>query len=150
MVAVDPAVEHGGCHAGTVAEADGVLKDANDKLRLHNLSGALIADMESAAIAEACQKAGLRLLVVRAVSDRMAARIPACALAGVDANGDVNVARCLVNLLLAPGDLLALMRVARGFRDACATLSRVAERAGPEFSRSSPDAPGANQDRPQA
>ena len=43
---------HGGCHAGTVAEADGVLANADDKLRLHNLSGALIADMESAAIAK--------------------------------------------------------------------------------------------------
>ncbi|NCF83238.1 MAG: hypothetical protein GWP74_16670 [Proteobacteria bacterium] len=130
---------HGGCHAGTVAEADGVLANTDDKLRLHNLSGALIADMESAAIAQACHMAGCRLLVVRAVSDRMVARIPACALAAVDANGDVNVARCLGKLLLAPGDLPALLRLARGFRDACATLTRVAQLAGPEFLLSPPD-----------
>ena len=93
-----------GCHAGTVAEADGVLETADDKLLLHTLSGALIADMESAAIAEACQGAGRPLLVVRAISDRVATRIPHCALVAVAANGDVKLARCLGSLLLAPGD----------------------------------------------
>ncbi len=123
----------GGCYAGTVVEVDGVLTDGDDKRRLHNLSGALIADMESAAIAEVCREAGIRLLVVRAVSDRAATRIPACALAAVDANGDVNVARCLGELMLAPRDLLALVRLAWGFRAACAALSRVSQRAGPGF-----------------
>ena len=122
-----------GCHAGTVAEADSVLESADDKLLLHTLSGALIADMESAAIAEACQGAGRPLLVVRAVSDRVATRIPHCALAAVDANGDVKLARCLGSLLLAPGDLPALLRLARGFRAACAALSGLAQRAGPAF-----------------
>jgi len=126
-------VSDGGCHAGTVAEADSVLGGADDKLLLHKLSGALIADMESAAIAEACDGAGLPLLIVRAVSDRVATRIPACALAAVDANGDVNVTRCLRKLALAPGDLPALVRLARGFGTACAALSRLAQRAGPEF-----------------
>jgi len=122
-----------GCHAGTVAEADSVLESADDKLLLHTLSGALIADMESAAIAEACQGAGRPLLVVRAVSDRLTMRIPHCALAAVDANGDVKVAPCLGSLLLAPGDLPALLRLARGFRVACSVLSRLARRAGPAF-----------------
>jgi adenosylhomocysteine nucleosidase len=140
----------GGCYAGTVAEADSVLSDGNDKRRLHTLSGALIADMESAAIAGICDGAGIRLLVVRAVSDRAATRIPACALAAVDADGDVSVARCLGKLLFAPGDLLALLRLARGFRDACAALTRLARRAGPEFLVSAPGAPGAYVKRPQA
>ncbi len=122
----------GGCHAGTVAEAASVLGNADDKLLLHTLSGALIADMESAAIAEA-----------RAVSDRVATRIPACALAAVEANGDVNITRCLGKLALSPGDLAALIRLARGFRAACAALSRLAQRAGPGFLLSSPGAPQA-------
>ncbi len=133
----------GGCYAGTVAEADGVLGGADDKRLLHTLSGALIADMESAAIAEICDGAGLPLLIVRAVSDRVATRIPSCALAAVDANGDVDVTRCLVKLALAPGDLPALIRLARGFRAACAALSRLAERAGPGFLLSPPAAPHA-------
>jgi adenosylhomocysteine nucleosidase len=128
-----------GCHAGTVAEADSVLESADDKLLLHTLSGALIADMESAAIAEVCQGTGCSLLVVRAVSDRVATRIPDCALAAVDANGDVKLARCLGSLLLAPGDLPALLRLARGFRAACAALSRLAQRAGPAFLLSAPE-----------
>ncbi len=133
----------GGCHAGTVAEAASVLGNADDKLLLHTLSGALIADMESAAIAEACSAAGLPLLIVRAVSDRVATRIPACALAAVEANGDVNITRCLGKLALSPGDLAALIRLARGFGAACAALSRLAQRAGPGFLLSSPGAPQA-------
>ncbi len=129
---------HGGCHAGTVAEADSILESADDKLLLHTLSGALIADMESAAIAEVCQGTGCPLLVVRTVSDRVAMRVPGCALAAVDANGDVKVARCLGSLLLAPGDLPALLRLARGFNAACAALSRLAQRAGPAFLLSPP------------
>jgi adenosylhomocysteine nucleosidase len=140
----------GGCYAGTVAEAESVLRGADDKLRLRNLSGALIADMESAAIAEVCHGAGIRLLVVRAVSDRAAARVPDCALAAVDANGDVSVARCLGALVFAPGDLLALLRLAKGFRDACAALSRVAGRAGPEFLLSAPGVPKAHARRTHA
>ncbi len=128
----------GSCHAGTVAEIDNVLRNADDKLLLHTLSGAQISDMESTAIAEVCHGAGLPLLIVRAVSDRVATRIPACALAAVDANGDVNVARCLGELVFAPGDLLALLRLAREFRAACAALSRLAKRAGPGFLLSPP------------
>lgn len=136
----------GGCHAGTVVEADQVLKGADDKQLLHELSGALIADMESAAIAQICQQAGVRLLVVRAVSDRVTTRIPACALAGVDANGDLKVAPCLGQLLLAPGDLPALLRLARGFQHACAALSELARRAGPDFLLSSARATPADAD----
>ncbi len=128
----------GGCHAGSVVEADRVLESADAKLLLHTLSGAVIADMESAAIAEACQGAGCPLLVVRAVSDRVTTRIPDCALAAVDANGDVKAARCLRSLLLAPGDLPALLRLARGFSAACAALSRLAQQAGPAFLLSPP------------
>jgi len=134
----------GGCHAGTLAEADSVLTDADDKRRLHTLSGALIADMESAAIAEICQEAGRPLLVVRAVSDRVAIRVPACALAAVDASGDVKAVRCLAKLVLAPGDLLAVLRLAGGFSAACAALSRLAERAGPAFLLSPPGANGSH------
>lgn len=122
----------GGCD-GTLAEADSVLRDADDKLRLRNLSGALIADMESAAIAEVCHGADIPLLVVRAVSDPATTRIPDSALAAVDENGDVGVARCLAKLVFAPGDVLALMGLGRGFRAACGALSELARRAGPEF-----------------
>lgn len=131
----------GGHRGGTLAETDSVLKDADDKLRLRNLSGALVADMESAAIAEVCHGAGIPFLVVRAVSDTSTTRIPDCALAAVDKNGDVSVARCLGKLVWAPGDLPALLRLARGFRSACAALSDLARLAGPDFQMPAPGAP---------
>jgi adenosylhomocysteine nucleosidase len=118
---------------GTVAESERVLTDAGDKRRLWDRSHALIADMESGAVAAVSDQAGIRLLVIRAVSDCAAARIPACAVAAVDADGDLRVARCLGKLLLAPGDLVDLLRLGGGYRHACAALSDLAKRAGPRF-----------------
>jgi adenosylhomocysteine nucleosidase len=132
----------GGACAGGVAEAEQVL-DGNGKRALRTRSGALIADMESAAIVEACLDAGIRSLVVRAVSDRADMRIPSCALAAVNARGDVHIARCLARLVLAPGDLPSLLRLAKGFRQACAALSRLAQQAGPHFQLPRPVRPRA-------
>jgi adenosylhomocysteine nucleosidase len=117
----------------TLAEAEDALKDADDKRLLHTLSGASAADMESAAIAEACAGARVPLLVVRAVSDSARTRLPDCALAAMNADGDVSAGRCLGKLLAAPGDLPALVGLATGFRAACRSLSRVAGQVGPGF-----------------
>lgn len=124
----------GRCHAGGLAEADGVLIGADDKLRLHTLSGALASDMETAAIAEAAHTAGVPMLIARAVSDSVNSRVPSCALAAVNADGDVDVGGCLWQLIRTPADLPALLRLAIGFRAACARLARVADLAGPDFS----------------
>lgn len=120
-------------HGGTVAETEEVLRDADAKELLRTLSGADIADMESGAIAEVCAAAGAPLLVVRAVSDSARTRIPNCALAAVNADGDLRPWRCLGRLLLTPGDLPALLRLAAGFGAARGSLTRLAATAGEGF-----------------
>jgi hopanoid-associated phosphorylase len=136
----------GRCHTGTIAETGEVLADADDKLRLHTLSGALVADMESGAVAEVADGAGLPVLLVRAVSDSVSTRVPGCALAAVDDDGDVDPMRCLWRLLRAPAELPSLIRLAGEFRAACARLTRLAEHAGPDFLVAS----GKRADGPQA
>ena len=126
-------VLEGHCYSGGAAEADGALEEADDKRRLHALSGALIADMESAAIARVADEAGLPVLIIRAVSDSVVTRVPACALAAVDGNGDIDVSRLVARLLCAPAELPSLLVLAKGFRKACARLTRIAELAGPGF-----------------
>ena len=59
--------------------------------------------------------------------------LPASALAALDANGDVAAMRCLARLAGRPADLPALLRLATGFRAACARLTRLAARVGPYF-----------------
>ena len=122
-----------GASAGGVVEAGQVLRDAGGKRWLRDHSGAQIADMESAAIAETCREAGLRLLVVRAVSDHASMRVPDCALRGIDADGDLALGRLVGALARSPGDLAALLHLAGGFRRACARLATVSQRAGPRF-----------------
>jgi len=123
----------GRCHVGNLAETDEVLASGDDKLRLHALSGALIADMESAAIADAAAQAGLPVLIIRAVSDTAGMDLPGSALAAVDAGGDVDVLRCMLGLARTPRQLPALIRLAGGFRAACARLAQLARRAEPDF-----------------
>ena len=115
---------------GTLAEATEVLRSADDKLLLRTLCGADIADMESGVVAEVAALARVPLLVVRSVSDSARARLPDCALAALDADGDLHAGRCLAGLLLSPGDLPALARVAAGFRAACRSLAGVVARGG--------------------
>jgi len=123
----------GPCHAGGIAEADGVLRDADDKRRLHALSGALVADMESAAVAEVAHGAAIPALAIRAVADSALTRIPRSALAAVNDDGDVNAARCVAALLRAPGELAPLLRLGQEFRAARARLAEFAQRTGPGF-----------------
>ncbi len=123
----------GRCHSGSVAESIGVLGSADDKLRLRTLSGASIADMESAAVAEVAHGAELPVLIIRAVSDSAATGIPVCAQVAVDENGDVDALRCLLHLTRGPSALPSLVGLARGFRAARARLTGVAERLGPDF-----------------
>ncbi len=53
----------------SVANAVEVVATAQDKARLRTASGCALVDMESADIAHVCLKAGVRLIVLRAVSD---------------------------------------------------------------------------------
>ena len=123
----------GNARAGNLAEADRVLASGDDKLRLRALSGALVADMESAAVVEAANRAGVPVLVVRAVADAADMVVPGCALAALDGHGEVDLLGLALGLARTPRELPALVRLAGGFRAACARLAALAERAGPEF-----------------
>ena len=123
----------GRCRSGALAEAGDVLASADDKMRLRALSGALVADMESAAVADVAGRAGVPVLIIRGVSDSAGMGVPTSALAALDESGEVDALRCLLALLRTPRQLPALLRLARGFRSACARLTELAARAGPEF-----------------
>ncbi|HSF06249.1 MAG TPA: hypothetical protein VLG10_10720, partial [Methylomirabilota bacterium] len=83
----------------TVAE---VAQTAADKARLWMETGALAVDMESAPIVEWARARGLRVAVVRAVSDTAEQAVPADVAALVDAGGRVRAGQALRAALARP------------------------------------------------
>lgn len=136
-----------------LAHASQVLASSAAKRELAAQTGAVVADMESAAVARVAQRHRLPLLVVRSVVDPLGLTLPAVVVDHVDASGRVPLAPLLRGLLRRPGDLGALLRLASGFRAALASLRAVAACAGADLllaqalSRPRPDARNAPPNR---
>jgi adenosylhomocysteine nucleosidase len=127
---------------GTLMQSAQVLADAAAKRELGVRYGAQAVDMESAALAAAARDAGVRFLVVRAVADPADWTLPAAVSGAVDARGRVRAARVLRGVVFQPRQWAALLRLARAFAAARATLARVSAIAGPRFGLDGIGGPG--------
>ncbi len=127
---------------GTLMQSAQVLADAPAKRELGVRYGAQAVDMESAALAAAARGAGARFLVVRAVADPAAWTLPAAVAGALDARGRVRTARVLRGVVFRPRQWAALLRLARAFAAARATLARVSALAGPRFGLDGIGGPG--------
>jgi adenosylhomocysteine nucleosidase len=111
---------------GTLACPVEVLRSAKEKRALADRSGAIAADMESAAIGSVAREAGAPWIVVRGISDAADTVVPASVVSAIDANGALSMTRLLGALLQNPADLAALPALARGMRLAGRTMMSVA------------------------
>ncbi len=127
---------------GTLMQSARVLADATAKRELGVRHGAQAVDMESAALAAASRDAGVRFLVVRAVADPADWTLPVAVAGAVDARGRVRAARVLRGVVFQPRQWTALLRLARAFAAARATLARVSALAGPRFGLDELGGPG--------
>jgi hypothetical protein len=101
-----------GVEAGVeVAAVDAVIADVATKQSLH-LRGAVV-DMESHLAARAAVTHGLPLAVLRVISDSAQHGMPAAAVAGLGADGGVDVGAVLRALARDPAQLPDLLRMAR-------------------------------------
>lgn len=115
-----------------IAGVDRVI-DSAEKHVLHTTTGAVAADMESAAVAREARRCGLPMIAIRVVSDGADDDIPDALLGVFDAFGRPRFGPLLGALIRSPGDAAALARLRTGFNKACSTLSLVAARTGPAF-----------------
>jgi adenosylhomocysteine nucleosidase len=118
---------------GALACPPGVLRTPADKRTLAAL-GAVAADMESSAVAEAARRAGVPWVAVRAIADDATTTVPGSVSASIDAQGRVRLGRLVAALVRQPADVVALPALASGFRRATETLRAVSEMAGPTLS----------------
>jgi len=107
--------------------AANVLTAPADKAALADATGAVAVDMESAAIAQVAAEASLPCVVPRAVADGPEDTLPANVEQLVTDSGRTRV-RGLFRMLLAPGQLAALLRLGRNSQIARRTLRQVAAR----------------------
>lgn len=111
---------------GMITTTDQVLYSPAAKQRLQQQTGAIAADMESAAVAAVAAEAGVGFLPVRVISDDRNTTIPASVTRNMDAQGKVRVSGLLFALFCHPGDIRSMLALARGFKRALATLVRCA------------------------
>lgn len=122
-----------GTHTGAGYTSAQAIADPAEKAAIHNATGCVAVDMESAAISAAAAAAGVRFIAVRAIVDPGAFVIPDIALDALAADGTTRPWSVVASLAQRPGDLPALLRLARWHRAALATLQHAAMLLRPAF-----------------
>ena len=117
----------------TMAGSDAVVATVTAKRALAVKTDAVAVDMESHAVAQAAQEAGVPFLVIRAVADPVGRTIPDWVLGNITEAGDPRYGALLAGLLKNPWELPALIGLAGDNRKAIAALGRVAGHLGPSF-----------------
>ena len=115
---------------GKLTQVTRVLRTPQDKRATHTETGAIAADMESAAIARAAKQADLPFLVTRVIADTLDMRIPDTLIDVLDPYGRPHLGRLFMNLLRHPGQLRLLMQLRNGFHRAQRILTQVRQLGG--------------------
>lgn len=117
---------------GALLTVDRVLATPAAKACSASVSGAVAADMESAAIAELARTHGLPFLAVRVVADGSSEALPRRVDDWLTPEGQARLAP-LLRVLLEPRELVRLVRLARRSRAATRVLTALATHvAGPD------------------
>ncbi len=126
---VDPALLRllGGTSGHLCLGFDRIAATVADKRRLWEGTGAAAVDMESGAVAEAAAAAGVAFAVLRAICDPADRDLPPAAAVALDAKGRIAPGRLLRSLLAHPGQIPALIGLARDAAMARRTLLAMAD-----------------------
>ena len=119
-------VRANGARFGVVAGADAVVSAPDAKRSLRLKTDALVVDLESAVAAAFAVSRGLPFAVLRAVADTAEEVLPRAAAVGLSAAGRPAPGRVAMALLRRPGELPALVQVAKRSRTALDALARAA------------------------
>jgi adenosylhomocysteine nucleosidase len=113
--------------AGTLLTCAEALETPAEKAAAFRDSGAVAVDMESVAVAEVAAIHRLPFIAVRVIVDTAKDTLPSAVVAASRA-GSVQIGRLVAGLMLAPGDIAALIRLAGRYRAAMRSLRVVGAR----------------------
>jgi adenosylhomocysteine nucleosidase len=110
----DPALTAwlGGATPHRLLAADTVAVNVRTKRCLWLRTGAAALDLESGAIARMAKAHGLRFAVLRAICDPAGRDLPQAALAALDTQGAIGLARVAGSVAARPGQIPTLLRLA--------------------------------------
>jgi adenosylhomocysteine nucleosidase len=126
--------------SGALVGSDRIIATASDKRALFDATGTQAVDTESHEAAAVATAAGLPFLVLRAVADPADQVITQVAREALRPDGRVRIRATLGGLIRQPGELMALLRLARQSARAFASLRRAAALAGPGLGFDAPRA----------
>ena len=118
---------------GSLLGSDRIVATTSDKRALFEATGAQAVDMESHEVAAVAAAAGIPFLVLRALADPSDQAIPQVAREAVRPDGRLRPKATLGGLIRQPGELMALLRLARQSARGLASLRRAAALAGARF-----------------
>lgn len=123
---------------GPIAGVNMVLRNGAEKSALFARTGALAADMESGVGAETAQRHNLPFACLRCVADQAVSDLPDVVMVALRENGTIDVAAILDSLVRRPGQIPALIRLARESNSAFTGLLHCrrllgSSLAGPDF-----------------
>lgn len=121
------------CRIGSLFCSDSVIESPDTKKDLARRTAAVAVDMESCAIAAVAQEAGVPFLAIRVVLDSVGQTIPRSAQVAVDLDGNARHKQMLRSLLRHPGDLSAMIKLARALKKAQGTLKLLSSLLSPSF-----------------
>ncbi|MGI4952965.1 MAG: phosphorylase [Janthinobacterium lividum] len=122
----------GGSTGQTLLGGGALLATAAEKQAARAGTGAAAVDLESAAVARAAARHGRPFAVLRAVCDDAARTLPRAAVVALDSAGGIGLLRVLGAVLARPGEIPALLALARDAARARRALqARVAKLSRP-------------------
>lgn len=126
VVAADPQVNArlGGATHRLLAMGTGIVATRAGKAAAFAATGAVAVDLESGAVARVAAARGMGFAVLRAICDPATADLPPAALAALDAGGAIGLWRVLRSVLAEPGQVPALLGLARDAGRARGALTR--------------------------
>lgn len=108
------------------------VQTVEEKRKLHDRTGAGVADMESAAVAAVAKQAGIPFIAVRVVVDAATKSLPEGTQGMFDEDGRLKSAS-LIRLVIRPYDWWGLMTLARANAAAGRSMRKLWSAAGPDL-----------------
>lgn len=115
----------GDIQCGRLVTAKEPILTPQNKVLMHDRTGALAVDMESVAVAQAATKAKIPFTCIRAISDDSTRKIPAESMAGVDETGRTQLAPILKAIMKRPALIFELIPMGMDYSKALKALQRI-------------------------
>ena len=125
----------GHANSNSITSSQNIAASAGEKRELHLRAMADAVDLESGAVARAAASKNLPFAVLRAIADPAERDLPPAALIALNSAGNIKMSAVLASVLRQPGQIPALLAIAKDAAKARAALIRRLKQIAQEGSR---------------